>query len=241
MFDTLAEVLTFYQKKDANRHEIIFKEFDKNIQNYFSDISNAFKIADGFGELAFCWHWYLLVSSMSDNFKFIEIGVYKGRILGIIHLLAKQLNKQCEIYGLTPLTNTGDKYSVYNDENYSYTLLQNLSKMNVNFDNINIIKGYSTDADKIAEANQTGPYDIVFIDGCHDYDVVCQDIVNYLPMLKIGGYLVMDDASLFIDNPYGGFLGHEDVCKAIRDNIDNNSNLIHLFAIGHNRIWQKIN
>jgi hypothetical protein len=50
----------------------------------------------------------------------------------------------------------------------------------------------------------------------------------------------MDDASLFLEKPYGQFLGHKDVCQAIKDTIDDSLfNLKHIFAVGHNRVWRK--
>jgi hypothetical protein len=58
-------------------------------------------------------------------------------------------------------------------------------------------------------------------------------------MLKKGGYLIMDDASLLLENPYGQFLGHADVCRAIKEKIENNTGLAHLYAVGHNRVWIK--
>ena len=118
--------------------------------------------------------------------------------------------------------------------------LEDVWKASKDITNINIVKGLSTDFAAMNEVNATGPYDVVFIDGCHDYEVVCQDIKNYVPMLKAGGYLVMDDASLFLEKPYGQFLGHKDVCQAIKDTIDNSSlGLTHSFAVGHNRVWRK--
>jgi hypothetical protein len=239
MFDTLDEVTKYYLEDIDNKHEVIYKNFDANTR-LNSDLSKAFFSADGFGELAFCWNWKLVINSMPSSFNFLEIGVYKGRTLGLIQLLANQLQKQCQIYGITPLSVQGDKYSMYEDVNYSFEIFSNLNKMGVSIDNINIIKGLSNDTSIINEAKSSGPYDIIFIDGCHDYEVVCQDIENYLPILKTSGYLVMDDASLFIKNPFGQFLGHKDVGEAIKNTIDNRTDLKHLFAVGHNRIWQKI-
>lgn len=77
-------------------------------------------------------------------------------------------------------------------------------------------------------------YDVIFIDGCHDYKNVCLDINNYSQMLKSGGYLVMDDASIYIKDAYGAFLGNPDVGKAINDCLDNNNDFIHLYSVGHN-------
>ena len=240
MFTTINQVEKYYINGESDKHEVIYKAFDKNVGEINPELSKAFNAAEGFGEHAFCWNWQLIVDAMPPSFKFLEIGVYKGRTLGVIQLLATQMKKECEIYGITPLTNVGDKYSRYNDENYSYSLFMNLNKMGVDIDNINIVKGLSTDFTAMNDVNATGPYDVVFIDGCHDYEVVCKDIMNYIPMLKSGGYLVMDDASLFLDKPYGQFLGHKDVCQAIKDTIDiGRLGLTHIFAVGHNRVWRK--
>lgn len=35
--------------------------------------------------------------------------------------------------------------------------------------------------------------DLIHIDGNHDFDRVMDDLVNYLPKLRVGGFLVMDD------------------------------------------------
>ncbi len=66
------------------------------------------------------------------------------------------------------------------------------------------------------------------------------DIANYVPMLKEGGLLVMDDASLFLESPAGQFHGHPDVGKAIKDSLDIRPDLQHIYAVGHNRVWRKI-
>jgi hypothetical protein len=70
--------------------------------------------------------------------------------------------------------------------------------------------------------------------------VEAKDIENYVGMLKIGGILVMDDASLYLESPAGMFKGHPDVGAAIRDRLDTNLAMKHLFAVGHNRVWRKV-
>jgi cephalosporin hydroxylase len=85
-----------------------------------------------------------------------------------------------------------------------------------------------------------GPYECVFIDGCHDYEVVVADIKAYLPLVKIGGYFVMDDSSLYIEKPYGQFLGHPDVSRAAKEYLTEAAGVRHIVAVGHNQVWQRV-
>jgi Methyltransferase domain len=235
MFATLDNVCTYYKRHKPDRHEIIYKRFEANIT---PELATKFNKADGFGELAFCWNWRLLVQEMPTDFKFLEVGVYKGRVLALIQLYATELNKNVTICGVTPLTSIGDKYSSYDAVNYIQAIEANFATMDSSLENTTIVKGLSTDLKVQTCASGLGPFDIIYIDGGHDYETVCKDIETYLPMLKKGGYLILDDASLFLENPFGRFLGHEDVCRAIKDTIDNRTDLTHLYAVGHNRVWK---
>lgn len=44
-----------------------------------------------------------------------------------------------------------------------------------------------------------GPYDLVFIDGCHSYDYVTQDTANGLQCLRPGGVMVWHDYGIIAD------------------------------------------
>jgi len=240
MFTTLSETEAYYKSGPDDKHKVLYETFTQNITEKNSTVATAFEQGEGFGELAFCWQWNLLVDAMKPGFKFLEIGVYKGRTLGIVQMLANQSEKACDIFGLTPLTNAGDKYSTYTNEPYGPAITANLVKMGLKEPiNIQLIEGLSTDPPTITTAQKEGPYDIIYIDGGHDYEIVCHDIATFVPLLKPGGYLVMDDASLHLENPYGRFLGHPDVCNAIKEKIDGRSELTHIFAVGHNRVWRK--
>ena len=236
MFDTLENVCTYYRREKLDRHEIIYKRFEANIT---PELAAKFNKAEGFGEVAFCWNWHLLVQEMPTDFKFLEVGVYKARVLALIQLYATEFNKNAALYGVTPLASVGDKYSKYDEVNYTQAIEANFATMDSTLENTTIIKGLSTDPKVQTCASGAGPFDIIYIDGGHDYETVCKDIEAYLPMLKKGGYLVLDDASLFLENPYGRFLGHEDVCRAIKDTIDSRTDMTHLYAVGHNRVWKQ--
>jgi len=178
---------------------------------------------------------------MPSTFTFLEIGVYKGRVLALVQLLSTMFNKHAKIYGVTPLDGDAtDKYSEYQNCDYLTAIKKSYNICRTSFRNTSIIHGYSQKKDIIEKTKESAPFNMIFIDGCHDYDIVVQDIKNYSEMLVENGYLILDDASLYIDSPYGTFLGHPDVGKAIQDVIDKDQRFIHLYAIGHNRIWQKI-
>lgn len=235
MFDTLDNVATYYGREKSDRHEVIYTRFEANVD---SDTAMAFEKADGFGELAFCWNWWLLVLAMPTEFSFLEVGVYKGRVLALVQRYATAQNKKVTLYGVSPLTNLGDKYSHYANVNYAEEIEKNFKIMNASITNTAVIRGLSTDSDVQKCAANLGPFDIVYIDGGHDYDIVCKDIDAYTPMVKKNGYLVMDDASLYLNNPFGRFLGHDDVCRAIKDKLDSRADFSHLYAVGHNRVWK---
>jgi hypothetical protein len=241
--NTLSQIVDFYNTNNITKlekHKKIYETFLNNTKQFNNGILfRQFENTDGFGEVAFCWSWFLIVNEMTTNFKFLEIGVYKGKILAMIQLISNILNKQVEIFGVTPLDISTDKYSSYDNVDYIHAIKHTFCKSNLSFENTKIIKGFSQNQDVIEQANQTGQYDIIYIDGCHDYEIVCLDIQNYVKMLKVGGYLILDDASSLLEGSYGQFLGHYDVGKAINDVIDNDNRLVHLYAIGHNRIWKK--
>jgi hypothetical protein len=199
-----------------------------------------FENTEGFGELPFSWNWYLILQEMPAEFNFMEIGVYKGRLLSLIRIISNMLNKKANIYGVTPLDNVGDKYSYYHKSDYLGAVKDAFIKNNVSMENVTIIKGYSQDKDVLENVKSKCVYDIIFIDGSHDYDMVCLDIKNYVPLLKVGGYFVMDDSAIYINNPGGQFKGHPDVGRAIIDVLDKDTRMKELYACGHNRVWLKL-
>lgn len=56
--------------------------------------------------------------------------------------------------------------------------------------NLNIIRGSSTDVHK----HFGEPIHVLFIDGCHHYEVVSQDIINWCSKVLIGGSVAFHDA-----------------------------------------------
>jgi predicted aminopeptidase len=99
MFDTLSETAAYYATGGGDRHEIIYKAFDTKLAEDRA-LWTAFDKGDGFGEHAFGWNWKLLVDTMPNDFKFLEIGVYKGRVMAFVDILARRSGKVAHIYGI---------------------------------------------------------------------------------------------------------------------------------------------
>jgi cephalosporin hydroxylase len=55
------------------------------------------------------------------------------------------------------------------------------------------IQGDSTDPETIARAREMAPYDFLFIDGGHAYEVAKADWDNYSPMVRPGGLVGLHD------------------------------------------------
>ncbi len=193
----------------------------------------------GMGDTCHWWMWKLLVDQLVDGFKFLEIGVYRGSLLSLIARIAAVQFKEGYTYGVTPLHPTSDDYETYIDSPNGYAAdVTYACRRWGNNNQPQLMVGMSYEPSLVANAKMYGPYDIVYIDGGHTYECVAMDIFNYLPMVKPGGFLVMDDASWFLNfDPAKIWRGYESVGLAIQDYLEKFFHPQHLFAIGHNRIW----
>lgn len=64
---------------------------------------------------------------------------------------------------------------------------------NLRFKNLTLICGNSMDPAVVDKARRLGPYDLIFIDGGHEYGTVAKDFENYAPMLREAGVLALHD------------------------------------------------
>jgi len=221
-----------------------YNEFLNEFNNYPLLISHRTYIEQnnlGFGERPFHVMWRELIKLLPNNFNFLEIGVYKGQILSLIKLLSDNQNKSIDYIGVTPLNNSGDKFSKYEVTDYNKTIIDLFNHFNLEFDiNKNIVNGLSTDELIKNKVREFGQFDLIYIDGGHDYDCVVSDINLMYEVSKVGSYIVFDDSSCFKNLSDDKFKGHIDVCNAIKDNLENNDQFIELICVGHNRIFKKI-
>jgi predicted O-methyltransferase YrrM len=190
----------------------------------------------GHGDRSLSYFWKLLIDEMPENFKFLEIGVYKGQILSLIQMLANSSFKNPKIYGVTPLFDPD--FANYNRLPYIEKLFE---KFNLTMKNTTVIDGLSQNPEIIEKVKETAPYDIIYVDGDHSYAATVSDIENYGAMLKIGGFMVVDDCNnnKKISNEYYG--GIHEVSLAVGDCLEKNPNYQEILTCMHVRVWQKIN
>jgi hypothetical protein len=241
-FFSLNEVTKYYEDT-PEKHTAIWNGF-KAVVNATDTLKNHrdWVVANrwGYGNRAFHWMWTLLIREMPENFRFLEIGVFKGQICNLVSGLNRDFNKKGQLFGVTPL-NTTDGHP---DDNYEECIAQIYGQFGLDASDLTIIEGYSQDEEIINLVRNEAPFNVVFIDGGHDYEVVVSDLKNYAELLKIGGYLIVDDSSNQLQIPDGlirmNWKGIPDVSRATQEIIDTDPRFVHLFAVGHNRVFKRI-
>ena len=191
----------------------------------------------GFGERCFIWMWNDIVARMPQEFTFMEIGVFRGQILALVKLLADRQGKKVRRIGITPLDTT--------DGHWESDYEADIKKLH---DTFNIANDYelitldSTNQVAVNLASQNPP-DVLYIDGGHTYEVVKSDLTNYIPILKVGGTLVIDDCNNAIPMPWGYFQGIQSVSLAVDEVLPREGSTEywkHELNLVHNRVLTKL-
>ena len=191
----------------------------------------------GFGEDAFHVMWYLIFKKYRPK-TILEVGVYRGQTLSLFSLLSHKLNINSEIHGISPFTSSGDKVSKYLEGlNYYVDVLKNFNDFSLPTPNLH--KGFSNEfiMKKVIDSK---PWDLIYIDGNHDYEIVKQDFTNCSLNLKSGGLIVLDDSALYTAyKPYSfSTAGHPGPSK-IAQEIDRKL-FKEMLSVGHNRVFKRI-
>jgi SAM-dependent methyltransferase len=242
-FDTLRSVEAFY-RDDTEVHRTIFQAFTDAVQlspELRRHRDHIEQNALGFGDRAFHWLWKLLVDEMPGRFRFLEIGVYKGQVLSLVGMLAMRLGKVAYVFGITPLDATGDKYSQYQSADYPRIIgeLQTWAGIPA-AGHARILCGSSTDDAVKSLCRSLGAFDMVYIDGSHDFHAVASDIIVYSELLRVGGYLIMDDAATDLRLPPDLWAGHAQVSLAATTLLGPDKRFKPVCSVGHNRVWRKV-
>jgi len=199
---------------------------------------NYFKVENrGFGEDAFHAMWYLLLKEFRPA-NCLEIGIYRGQVVSLWRLLAGLIDFPCWVSGISPFTSAGDHVSTYlTDVDYKSDTIKNHEFFDLNPPNL--LKAFSTD-DKALALIKSEAWNLIYIDGNHDYEVAMADYEVCKDNLAEGGLLVMDDSSLYTDfkPPIFSFAGHSGPSRVLLERAMQELQL--LGAVGHNNIFCKV-
>jgi hypothetical protein len=188
----------------------------------------------GFGEDAFHAMWFKLLAEYRPR-RCLEIGVYRGQVISLWILIAEKIGFPVEVHGISPFSAAGDTVSQYLEGlDYHADVLANCARFSSK--RPDLLRAYSTEPEAVALINMGG-WDLIYIDGSHEEEVVRADYRNCAPNLSPLGLLVFDDASLYTDYwpPPFAFAGHPGPSRIVRDTVANEMHLV--AAVGHNNIF----
>lgn len=214
----------------------------------------------GFGEPAFHALWHCLLSAASARFgrvRALEIGVFKGQVISLWSLLARELPAHLEIHALTPLSGnpppkpglwqrlryrldanyreevkTGNFYA---DEDYETIVRAHFAHHALSFDSIRLHRGYSTDPAVLAGL-AAARFELIYVDGDHREAGARHDFATFGEKVVPGGWLVADDAGH--DLPGNTFWkGYPEVTAALAELAP--LGFVNVLNVGHNRVFQR--
>ena len=108
-----------------------------------------------------------------------------------------------------------------------------------------IIKSLSASQES-REFIKSKKWDLIYVDGSHDYEDVVRDVEISINNLKSGGFLVLDDSSLFTEfDPelnvkfkVKSFKGHEGPSTVFQEMLKR-KDCTHFLGVGHNNVFVK--
>lgn len=129
------------------------------------------------------------VNRLSNNSKIVEVGSWKGKSTAFLGVEIINSGKNIELHAVDTWEGSGEHSNdPYVRTNTLYPLfLANIGPVS---SVVKIVRKKSTEAAKDYEDESL---DIVFIDACHEYECVSEDIAAWLPKVKIGGILAGHD------------------------------------------------
>lgn len=234
-------------------HGDIFDQFFHDVQNNpWLKAHRDFVENNGFGMNDRPMHemWRVIVEAMPSPLSALEIGVYRGQVVSLIGMIARHMDKIVDkVVGVGLYAGMSDGINAYDKTlQYAQDVKLIFDTFDAGYDRFIPVKGWSQDRAVVDTVAALAPFDLMYIDGSHDYTGVRLDINNYVPMIKKGGILVMDDSSFFLNMPEFSqdkgynrcWKGEKTVSLAVRDWLETREDFVHRFAIGHNRVFEKV-
>lgn len=134
------------------------------------------------------------VNELGNGSKIVEVGVWKGKSLAYLGVEIINSGKDIKVDAVDTWMGSPESpdhaADVYVKTNTLYQLF--LSNIRPISKVVNPIRKPSVEA---AKDYADGSLDAVFIDACHTYECVREDILAWLPKVKVGGYLAGHDYS----------------------------------------------
>jgi len=191
----------------------------------------------GFGEHAFHVMWDMLLREFKPA-DFLEIGVFRGQVISLVSLWSRMNAVPCDIWAISPFSGAQDSVSNFpqNIDYWNDTLR--------NFDHFglphpNLVRAFSSDAEAL-RVIASRQWEMIYIDGNHDLDVVRKDWQACSSNVKRGGVIIMDDAALgtsYLPPCYAtaGLPGPSQVAKEL-----DRARFREILHVGHNRVFQRV-
>ena len=137
----------------------------------------------------------LAIENIPENGKFLEIGCFLGKST---HYLCTNLinagREDVTVYGLDTFRgSTEHKFldKITKDGSFYETTKQNLQYF-IGRNQCHLIESRSDNQETI-DRFEDKTFDVIMVDGAHEYDAVLEDIQNWWPKVKDGGIMLLDD------------------------------------------------
>lgn len=165
---------------DAEHQEM----WNKHIQYVRSRLAHDYKLPEGWfykGDIA---EYRRLIEDVPYGGTIGELGCYKGRSLCSVADIIKRKNLNVIVVDIFNGTDCEIK-----EPDYEQTFIDNITRFGIAH-RVKILKGYTNKmVNEVAEMT----FDLLFVDACHLYEDVKQDLEMWLPKVKIHGTICGHD------------------------------------------------
>ena len=178
----------------------------------------SFKYSDWFSNHMNIWNFFLV---NINKFNYLEIGTFEGRSA----LFVSELNNCKKIVCVDPYMNYPEADFKMSD------VFENVNEKFKKIKNIKLIKKKSDDF--FLENLET--FNVIYIDGYHEYEYVKRDFINSMSCLEKNGILICDDFLWFAYNKL-----EKNPIAAILECYNDYKDVLEILFINHQIIFRKI-
>lgn len=167
------------------------KLYEKKYKNFIKNKSISY---DWFSK--HCFYFYWIIKKINKDFKYLEIGVFEGNSFLFV---TKELRPIIS-YAVDPWIDSNDE------------IAQNMKLIEKNFENN--LSGVNSKFKKIKKTSDeffldnNELFDVIYIDGSHNYSNVFSDANNSWKILNKNGILIFDDYFYHYPENPKGYVGY---------------------------------